>query len=91
MILGWLPATVVEVIGIVVIVARYLFPKDGHVWSRPPAQYQPGPPVEQDGVDLESGVGQKTEDGLKRLAVLRLDGVLTDEEYTAAKRKLLGL
>ncbi|OII27569.1 hypothetical protein [Frigoribacterium sp. MCBA15_019] len=33
-ILGWLSATVVEVIGIVVIVARYLFPKDGHRWSQ---------------------------------------------------------
>jgi len=90
-ILGWLSATVVEVIGIVVIVARYLFPKDGHVWSRPPAQYQPASTGEQDGTDLESGVGQQTEEGLKRLAALRFDGILTDEEYAAAKRKLLGL
>jgi hypothetical protein len=35
--LGWLSATVVEVIGVVIVVAGYLFPKDGHRWSRPDA------------------------------------------------------
>jgi hypothetical protein len=34
-ILGWLSATVVEVIGIVVIIAQYLFPRHGHGWSEP--------------------------------------------------------
>ncbi|QWS32600.1 hypothetical protein [Curtobacterium aetherium] len=45
-ILGWLSATVVEVIGVVAIVARYLFPKDGHQWSRPPGQ-QYTPPTNE--------------------------------------------
>ncbi|WIB16290.1 hypothetical protein DEJ34_03915 [Curtobacterium sp. MCPF17_050] len=47
--LGWLSATVVEVIGVVVVVAGYLFPKDGHRWSRPSApQFSPSREVPQD-------------------------------------------
>lgn len=45
--LGWLSATVVEVIGVVIVVAGYLFPKDGHRWSRPSApQFRSAPAAE---------------------------------------------
>lgn len=94
-ILGWLSATVVEVIAIVVIVARYLFPKDGHVWSRPPAFSRAAAPPERETSEMGVGdpavYGQETEDKLRRLFDLRADEVLTEDEYTAAKRKVLGL
>jgi hypothetical protein len=46
--LGWLTATVVEIIGVVVVVARYLFPKDGHQWSREQAQFSTPAPAPDD-------------------------------------------
>jgi hypothetical protein len=49
--LGWLTATVVEIIGVVVVVARYLFPKDGHQWSREQAPFSSTAPALDDPAD----------------------------------------
>ena len=49
-------------------------------YEEPPQQYAPPPPEpEQDPVEQ-----------LRELAKLRDDGILTDEEFAAQKRKILG-
>jgi hypothetical protein len=53
-------------------------------YAAPPRQPAPAPPP------APAGAADMT-DELERLATLRNQGVLTDEEFAAAKAKLLGL
>jgi hypothetical protein len=53
-------------------------------YAAPPPQPAPAPPP------APAGAADMT-DELERLATLRNQGVLTDEEFAAAKAKLLGL
>ena len=46
-----------------------------------PQQYAPEPPAEEDDVTAQ----------LQKLAALHTQGVLTDDEFSAAKAKILGL
>jgi hypothetical protein len=56
----------------------------------PQPQYAPPPPpAAAPGPNL--GVGDDTVEQLKKLAALRDQGILTDEEFTAQKKKLLGI
>jgi Short C-terminal domain len=48
-------------------------------YAEPPPQAAPPPPEEEDPIAR-----------LRELAALRDDGILTDEEFAAQKRKLLG-
>lgn len=49
------------------------------------------PPAQQQPVPAPGGeVGSDLMDELERLADLKADGMLTDEEFAAAKAKLLG-
>lgn len=53
-------------------------------------QYAPPPPTPSEAPAAAASPAGDT-DELERLAQLRTSGVLTDEEFTAAKAKLLGL
>jgi hypothetical protein len=60
--------------------------------AQPYAQPQyapPPPPAAPAGPNL--GVGDDTIEELKKLAALRDQGILTEEEFTAQKKKLLGI
>ena len=50
-------------------------------YAQEPQQYAPEPPVEEDDSTAQ----------LQKLAALHTQGVLTDEEFSAAKAKILGI
>ena len=50
-------------------------------YAQEPQQYAPEPPVEEDDSTAQ----------LQKLAALHTQGVLTDEEFAAAKAKILGI
>ncbi|MFE2065006.1 SHOCT domain-containing protein [Streptomyces sp. NPDC059467] len=52
---------------------------------QPQAVYQPPPPTQPVEDEMTARIGQ-----LKELAELKAQGVLTDEEFAAQKRRLLG-
>jgi hypothetical protein len=56
----------------------------------PPPQYAPPPPPPQP-APAAAPAGDPTTAELERLAGLHNSGVLTDEEFSAAKAKLLGI
>jgi hypothetical protein len=59
-------------------------------YAAPPPQYAaPPPPAAPTAAPTSGGADMTAE--LERLATLRSQGVLTDEEFAAAKAKLLGL
>lgn len=57
-------------------------------YQQAPPQYQPAPPAPE---PAESGGSDSMSAELERLAGLHRDGVLTDDEFAAAKKSLLGL
>jgi Short C-terminal domain len=60
--------------------ARYDEQEPQQQYAQEPQQYAPEPPAEEDDTAQ-----------LQKLAALHTQGVLTDEEFAAAKAKILGL
>ena len=64
--------------------ARYddqQYAQEPQQYAPEPQQYAPAPPAEEDDATAQ----------LQKLAALHTQGVLTDEEFAAAKAKILGL
>ncbi len=59
-------------------------------YQQPPPQYQQPPPQYQQPPQAPPAQGPSMLDQLNQLNDLRQQGALTDEEFTAAKAKLLG-
>jgi len=59
-------------------------------YQQPPPQYQQPPPQYQQPPPAAPAAGPSVYDQLSQLATLHDQGALTDDEFTAAKAKLLG-
>ena len=61
--------------------------------QQPPQQDEPGPPQYQQAPEPEPAAADSSSlaDELQKLASLKEQGILSEDEFTAAKNKLLGI
>lgn len=84
---GFLLGLILGVIGLIVIAA--VGPSEAYARAHPvPATYVTPPPAP---APPALAPGQSLTDALSELEALRAEGIIADDEFTAAKRRLLGL